>query len=48
MIKHLGHVHIVSTIISVNFDTLYEPRSSGLRPGPTQTELCSHRRWIEA
>ena len=32
---------------------LFEPRSekTGLRsfrPGPTQTGLCSHRRWLEA
>ena len=31
----------------------YEPRCEktglrGLRPGPTQTGLCSHRRWLEA
>ena len=33
--------------------TLYEPRCEktglrGLRPGPTQTWLYSHRRWLEA
>ena len=33
--------------------TTFEPRCEktglrGFRPGPTQTELCSHRRWIEA
>ena len=32
---------------------IYEPRSEktglrGFRPGPTKTELCSHRRWLEA
>ena len=32
---------------------LYEPRSEktglwGFRPGPTQTGLYSHRRWLEA
>ena len=32
---------------------LYEPRSEktglrGFRPGPIQTKLYSHRRWIEA
>ena len=31
----------------------YEPRCEktglwGFRPGPTQTRLCSHRRWLEA
>ena len=26
----------------------WEKRSSGVRPGPTQTGLCSHRRWLEA
>ena len=31
----------------------FEPRSEktglrGSRPGPTQTGLCSHRRWLEA
>ena len=34
-------------------ETLYEPRSEktglrGFRPGPTQTGLYNHRRWIEA
>ena len=32
---------------------LYEPRCEktglrGFRPGPTQTGLCSYRRWLEA
>ena len=34
-------------------NVLYEPRCEknglrGFRPGPTQTRLCSHRRWLEA
>ena len=33
--------------------SIYEPRSEktglrGFRPGPTQTGLYSHRRWLEA
>ena len=33
--------------------SIYEPRSEktglrGFRPGPTQTGLCNHRRWLEA
>ena len=32
---------------------IYEPRCEkpglrGFRPGPTQTGLCSHRKWLEA
>ena len=35
------------------FSLQYEPRSEktglrGFRPGPTQTGLCSYRRWLEA
>ena len=35
------------------FQYTFEPRCEktglrGFRPGPTQTELCSHRRWLDA
>ena len=36
-----------------SFMEKYEPRCEktglqGFRPGPTQTGLCSHRRWLDA
>ena len=42
---------IYQTVVASSFT--YEPRCEktglrGFRPGPTQTGLCSHRRWLEA
>ena len=44
------HAHVIQNLQS---SLLYEPRSEktglrGFRPGPTQTRLYSHRRWLEA
>ena len=48
-------VHVEEEIRCIfdDFLLLLEPRSEktglrGFRPGPTQTELYSHRRWPEA
>ena len=43
--------HCIDVLMTLFF--LYEPRSEktglwGFRPGPTQTRLYSHRRWLEA
>ena len=45
--------HLINEIHSSKCKTLFEPRCEktgllGFRPGPTQTGLCSHRRWLEA
>ena len=44
-----GSATVVKTCYFIN---VFEPRSEktgrrGFRPGPTQTEMCSHRRWLE-
>ena len=51
-----GPVHLIRIGKSTGLMWLpipYEPRCEktglpGFRPGPTQTGLCSHRRWLEA
>ena len=48
--------HLINKILHVHSIVCWifnEPRSEktglrGFRPGPTQTELYSHRRWLEA
>ena len=47
----VGQDSTVSSVI--DYSLFYEPRCEktalrGFRPGPTQTGLCSHRRWLEA
>ena len=44
---------ICHAVLSVPLLLTYEPRCEktglrGVRPGPTQTGLYSHRRWLEA
>ena len=51
-------INIICTDVAVcdpvyNMETVFEPRCEktglrGFRPGPTQTRLYSHRRWLEA
>ena len=43
----------MSAFFSPKWRLTTQPRSEktglrGFRPGPTQTGLCSHRRWLEA
>ena len=44
---------VITSLVAGTAGTIYEPRSEktglrGFRPGPTQTGLYSHRRWLEA
>ena len=50
MIMLCGSLHTKVTPVS---QLIYEPRCEktglqGFQPGPTQTRLYSHRRWLEA
>ena len=49
------YLHEKQNDFNVHFEyvPIYEPRSEktglrGFRPGPTQTGLYSHRRWLES
>ena len=50
--NHTAYYHVLQQVIA--FLVIYEPRCEktvglrGFRPCPTQTRLCSHRRWLEA
>ena len=51
-VQNLWAVHEQNPWILIRMNS-YEPRSEktglrGFRPGPTQTGLDSHRRWLEA
>ena len=46
-------IDVIKSEVSFVFDMLFEPCSEktslrGFRPGPTQTGLYSHRRWLDA
>ena len=49
----VGPVRKPHCLFSHEVDNIYEPvrdktNNLGIRPGPTQTDLYSHRRWLEA
>ena len=50
---HLLSASVLNDSILMGYKTLNEARSEktglrGFRPGPTQTGLYSHKRWLEA
>ena len=55
-VRYLCHPLIIMVVVEAHIDNLV-PRNGprcektglwGFRPGPTQTRLYSHRRWLEA